>query len=77
MRCTRCTGIQVPELISEGGIRALALRCVCCGDVTDQVITRNRRRPRYYGHDRRARTPVYGNRKWDRAGSRPFSIDQP
>ncbi len=75
MRCARCTGMRVPELITEGGNRAWALRCVTCGDITDHVIARNRRRPRYYGNEGRARTPVYGSRKWDRTGSRPLSLD--
>lgn len=53
--------MRVPELISEGGARALALRCVLCGDVTDRVIAINRRQPQYVPQGR-ARTPVYGSR---------------
>ncbi|MGC4097933.1 MAG: hypothetical protein QM706_12520 [Nitrospira sp.] len=61
MRCARCAGMRVPELITEGGARALALRCVLCGDVTDPVIAINRRQPPYIPQGR-ARTAVYGNR---------------
>ena len=68
MRCTRCAGIRVPELITEGGMRSVALRCVLCGDLTDHVIIRNRQQPRFVVvKDGRARTPVYGRTpyKWD------------
>lgn len=68
MRCVRCTGIKVPEVITEGGARAVALRCLLCGDVTDHVIARNRQRSRHI-RPSRARTPVYGSRKWDRLRS--------
>lgn len=61
MQCARCAGMRVPELITEGGARALALRCVLCGDVTDPVIAINRRQPPYIPQGR-ARTPVYGSR---------------
>jgi hypothetical protein len=44
MQCARCTGLRVPEIISEGGARVLALRCINCGDVIDPVIVRHRRR---------------------------------
>jgi len=74
MRCIRCAGMRVVEVITEGGTRALALRCVLCGDVTDRVIDRNRRQPRYWPGGR-ARTPIYGNRKWERAASRPLPLD--
>jgi len=71
MQCVRCTGMRVPELIIEGGSRAWVLRCISCGDVTDSVIARNRRHPRYRPEGR-ARTPVYGIRKWDRSASNPL-----
>ncbi len=74
MQCVRCTGMKVPELITEGGSRAWTLRCISCGDVTDEVIVSNRRRRRYRP-DGRARTPVYGSSKWDRAILRPASLD--
>ena len=57
MRCSRCAGMKVPEMIAEGGARTLALRCVLCGDVTDHIIARNRKQPRYIPQGR-ARTPV-------------------
>lgn len=47
MQCTRCTGMRVSEIIAEGSTRALAMRCVHCGDVIDSVITMNRQRRRY------------------------------
>jgi hypothetical protein len=59
MQCTRCAGMRVPEIISEGGIRIMALRCVHCGDIVDQVIARNRERR--YAYRRRPRTPTYGS----------------
>lgn len=74
MQCVRCTGMKVPELITEGGSRAWTLRCISCGDVTDEVIVSNRRRRRYRP-DGRARTPVYGSSKWDRAILRLASLD--
>lgn len=58
MQCTRCAGMRVPEIISEGGIRALALRCIRCGDIVDRVIARNRERRRQI-YPRRPRTPIY------------------
>jgi hypothetical protein len=75
MQCARCTGMKVPELITEGGTKAWTLRCISCGDITDGVIIINRRRQRHRP-DGRARTPVYGSRKWDRADSRLLSLDQ-
>jgi hypothetical protein len=68
MQCTRCAGLRVSEIIYEGGNRVLALRCVHCGDVTDHVIAFNRQR-RPYPKPRRARTPIYGNDRWEK--SRP------
>jgi hypothetical protein len=44
MRCARCAGLIVPEILYEGGTRVVALRCIHCGDVIDPVIVRNRRR---------------------------------
>jgi hypothetical protein len=63
MRCTRCAGLRVPEMIYEGGSRVPALRCVHCGDITDHIITSNRQR-RSYPRPRRARTPIYGIDWW-------------
>ena len=63
MRCTRCAGLRVPEIIYEGGSRVLALRCVHCGDVIDRVVAMNRQR-RSYPKPRRARTPIYGSDRW-------------
>ncbi len=46
MRCTRCAGLRVPEIIYEGGSRVLALRCVYCADVIERVVVLNRQRRR-------------------------------
>jgi hypothetical protein len=46
MRCARCAGLRVPEILYEGGARVGALRCIHCGDVIDPMIVRNRRRVR-------------------------------
>jgi len=46
MRCARCAGLIVPEILYEGGTRVMALRCIHCGDVIDPLIVRNRRRVR-------------------------------
>ncbi len=45
MRCLRCRGMMVEERVftMEGGI-AMA-RCVCCGDLIDPVVIRNRSVP--------------------------------
>lgn len=66
MRCSRCAGMRVPELITDGGMRSLALRCVHCGDVIDGVIVKNRQQPRV-AREGRARPPIHGRtpHKWD------------
>jgi uncharacterized Zn finger protein len=63
MRCTRCAGLRVSEIIYEGGNRIPALRCVHCGDVTDHVIAFNRQRLSHHKPSR-ARTPIYGSNRW-------------
>lgn len=60
MQCARCAGMRVPEIISEGGTRVMALRCVLCGDIVDRVIVHNRERRRH-SHPRQPRTPTYGS----------------
>jgi len=60
MQCARCAGMSVPEIISEGGTRVMALRCIHCGDIVDRVIARNRERQRH-SYPRRPRTPTYGS----------------
>jgi len=62
MQCTRCAGMTVPEMISEGGMRAMALRCIRCGDIVDRIIAQNRLRRRH-AQPRRPRTPIYGNNR--------------
>jgi hypothetical protein len=63
MKCTRCAGLRVPEIIYEGGSRVLVLRCVHCGDVIDRVIVLNRQRRRP-PRPNRARTPIFGSDRW-------------
>lgn len=58
MQCVRCAGLRVPDVISEGGTRVMAWRCVHCGDIVDRVIARNRQRRRS-PQPSRARTPIY------------------
>ena len=71
MECVRCAGLRVPEAISEGGTRVMALRCVRCGDVVDRVIVHNRERRRHPAPGR-ARTPVYRRDGWKR--NRPVML---
>jgi hypothetical protein len=45
--CTRCGGLLVDERCMDigeslGGYWFIAMRCVQCGDITDEVILRNR-----------------------------------
>lgn len=45
--CTRCGGLLVEERCMDigeslGGYWFLAMRCVQCGDIVDEVILRNR-----------------------------------
>ena len=47
MRCALRAGMRVSEIIFEEGARILAMRCVLCGDVIDQVIVMNRQHNRY------------------------------
>lgn len=63
LRCVRCAGMRVPEMMSEGGTRVLALRCIHCGDITDRLIATNRLRRRD-PLPRRPRTPIYGSDRW-------------
>ncbi len=59
MKCPRCAGLRVPEIICEGGTRIPAWRCLHCGDVIDRVIVLNRQRHRH-PLPGRARTPIFG-----------------
>ncbi|MDO9116921.1 MAG: hypothetical protein Q7U39_03125 [Nitrospira sp.] len=63
MQCARCAGLRVPEIMSEGGTRVWALRCVHCGDITDRLIAKNRTRRRD-PLTRPPRTPIYGSDRW-------------
>ena len=47
MQSERCAGMRVPEIIAEGSTRALAMRGVHCGEVTDHIIVMNRQRRRH------------------------------
>lgn len=65
MRCTRCAGLRVSEMTYEGGSRVPVLRCIHCGDVSDQVIVLNRQR-RLYPKPNRGRTPIHRSDRWKR-----------
>lgn len=71
MQCPRWAGLRVPEIIAEGMSRALAMRCVHCGDVIDHIIVMNRQRHRHVTHGRH-RTPIFGSPR--RAWSRPVWV---
>ena len=62
MQCVRCAGMTVPEIISEGGLRRVAWRCIHCGDILDRIIAHNRLHRRH-AQPSRPRTPVYGNNR--------------
>jgi hypothetical protein len=46
MTCSRCAGLMVPEstyaLTEHGCYRLTLTRCVCCGNLEDDVIRHNR-----------------------------------
>jgi hypothetical protein len=42
MRCRRCQGLMVPDVIEELPTQHCAWRCVGCGDLIDPVIVANR-----------------------------------
>jgi hypothetical protein len=62
MPCSRCAGLTVPEMMREGGSRAVAQRCVICGDLVDHVIVRHRA---CVAHPRlsHARTPIFNGKR--------------
>ena len=68
MQCARCAGMNVPEVIVEGGANLFVMRCVHCGDVTDHIILMNRRRQRSV-RPGRPRTPTYRRHRstWNRS----------
>jgi uncharacterized Zn finger protein len=72
MQCARCAGLNVPEVMVEGGAKLFVMRCVHCGNVTDQVILMNRRRQRSIRLGR-PRTSSY-NRSNRSAWNRPTLI---
>ncbi len=67
MQCARCAGMNVPEIIVEGGAKLFVMRCVHCGDVIDHIILMNRRRQRSIRLGR-PRTSIYRNNRsaWNR-----------
>jgi hypothetical protein len=67
MQCARCAGMNVPEVMVEGGAKLFVMRCVHCGDVTDHVILMNRRRRRSI-RPGRSRSVIYGDHRstWKR-----------
>ena len=67
MRCARCAGLNVPEVIVEGGAKIFAMRCVHCGDVIDHVILMNRQLGRQKGYGQPRTSSYRGNRSiWSR-----------
>ncbi len=72
MQCARCAGLKVPEVMVEGGAKLFVMRCVHCGNVTDQVILMNRRRQRSIRLGR-PRTSIY-NRSNRSTWNRPTLI---
>ncbi len=70
MPCARCSGMSVPELMTEGGVRVAALRGIHCGDLVDRVILRNRNH-RPVTPPRQPRTPVYDRLSWTSKPSAP------
>lgn len=72
MQCARCAGLNVPEVMVEGGAKLFVMRCVHCGNVTDQVILMNRRRQRSIRLGR-PRTSIY-NRSNRSTWNRPTLI---
>jgi uncharacterized Zn finger protein len=68
MQCARCTGMNVPEIIVEGGAKLFVMRCVHCGDIIDHVILMNRRR-QYSIRLGRPRTSIYRSNRstWNRS----------
>jgi hypothetical protein len=61
MRCNRCAGLRVQELMLDGGMRATAYRCVLCGDLVDEKILYHRE-GRMVPRTGRPRTPIFGKR---------------
>jgi hypothetical protein len=54
--CTRCGGLLVDERCMDigeslGGYWFMAMRCVQCGDIIDEVILRNRYAPAVTAQD--------------------------
>ena len=65
MRCGRCAGLSVPETMLDGGMRAIAYRCVHCGDLTDgKILLHRSHRPT--ASAKRPRTPIFGSDRWKR-----------
>jgi len=63
MRCIRCSGLKVPDILRDGGMTVLAYRCIHCGDVIDQMILLHRKRHCPL-RARKPRTPVYNDTHW-------------
>lgn len=65
MQCRRCNGLKVLELMLDGGMRALAYRCVHCGDLVDEKIQHHRDR-KVMPPKSRPRTPIFGSPRFSR-----------
>ena len=46
MKCFRCDGFMVFERFSRGIDYFLGWRCITCGEIIDETIVENRRRPK-------------------------------
>lgn len=45
MKCLRCRGMMVEERVVTMEGKVAMARCVCCGDLIDPVVLRNRSAP--------------------------------
>jgi len=68
MRCIRCNGLKVSEIMRDGGMTVLAYRCIHCGDIVDPKIILHRQH-RYDPRPRRSRTPIFNDNRWKRPRS--------
>lgn len=48
MECPRCHGMMVYEQIFTTQGRLHVARCIHCGDIIDDVVISNRRRPNFH-----------------------------
>ena len=46
MKCYRCNGFMVLERFSRGIVYFDGWRCITCGEIIDETIVENRRKPK-------------------------------